>query len=81
MSKKLDEFHYHELLHATNMIMEICEEHLLNHHVGHLYENEIGDICQRLSNLYGKICIDSDEKFNDADRMITKEMPFTLRIK
>jgi hypothetical protein len=45
--------------------MEICEEHLLNHHLGKLYSDEVGEICWKLSQLYGRVTLDSDKKFGD----------------
>jgi len=60
---KLDKTRYHELLHTLNIFLEMAETHLLDHHVGKLYKDEIGGICMSISNLYGKVAIDSDEKF------------------
>ena len=32
--KKLDKYHYHELLHTINIIQDMCEDHLLKHYLG-----------------------------------------------
>lgn len=60
---KLDKYHYHELLHTINIIREMCGDHLINHHAGMFYKEDVEEIQSKLSCLYDKVSSDSDDKF------------------
>jgi hypothetical protein len=62
---KPDKFHYHEFIHTVNMITEMVDSHLSDHHIGGKYGPEITEIQTRLSELYNKVSNDSDELFKD----------------
>ena len=61
---KLDKFHYHEFLHTISIILDMTEDHLMNHHVGPNYTDQIQEIQQKLCELSSSVCKDSDEIFN-----------------
>ena len=71
---KPDKYHYHELLHTINIIREMCIDHLIDHHAGKLYENDILPIQNMLHDLYQKVSNDSDELF-DTETIYIKDNP------
>jgi len=64
---KIDKFHYHEFIHATSMLTDDIENHLLNHHIGENYKTEIEEIQSKMTDLYNKVSGDSDEKFQESN--------------
>lgn len=60
---KLDEFHYHELIHTISIIRDTVEHQLRNHHAGRYYHKDIDDIQSKLGDLMSKVCNNSDKKF------------------
>jgi len=59
--KKLDKYHYHEFIHATSIVREMIDSHLLGHHLGEKYSEDLAAIDDLLINLYNKVSNDSDE--------------------
>jgi len=64
----LDQFHYHEMMDRTSMLMQTCEHHLLQHPVAKIereVKQNIETAIEYLWKAYQQVGEISEKRFND----------------
>lgn len=62
---KIDKYHYHEFIHACSIVCDMIEDHLIGHHVGDKYKNDLEKAQLLIYNAYNVASSDSDKLFKD----------------